>query len=173
VRRAPQAVVVGDAAAPPRIERLAAQLGARLAHLGCTVVTGGGGGVMAAVSRGAVRAGGRTVGILPSADAADANPWCQVVVPTGLGHARNAVTALAGDVVIAVGGGAGTLSELAFAWMHGRPILLLAGSGGWAERLAGQALDARRSAVIETCADLDACEASVRRHLGPPRGRGR
>jgi len=163
VRRAPQAVVIGDAVAPPRLERVAAQLGARLAQLGFTVVTGGGGGVMAAACRGARRAGGHTVGILPSSQAEDANPWCEVVVPTGLGHARNAITALAGDVVIAVGGGAGTLSELAFAWMHGRPILLLAGSGGWADQLAGRAIDARRSAVIETCADLDACEAALRR----------
>jgi uncharacterized protein (TIGR00725 family) len=89
-----------------------------------------------------------------------------VVIPTGLGHARNALTALAGDVVIAIGGGAGTLSELAFAWMHGRPIVVVEGSGGWADALARRGIDARRSSTITAVADPGACAIVLRRLLG-------
>ena len=105
-----------------------------LGRRGITLITGGRrGGVMEAASRGAARAGGLTVGITPGDDARAANPWCDIVLPTGLGHARNAITALAGDFVVAVGGGAGTLSELCFAWIHARPIYVLAGSEGWSD----------------------------------------
>lgn len=164
-RRTPQATVICDSAAPPAVLALAERVGALLARRRLTVVTGGRSGVMEAACRGARRAGGTTVGIVPSADPGDANEWCSVVIPTGLGHARNALTALAGDVVIAIGGGAGTLSELAFAWIHGRPILLLGGSGGWADALAGRALDSRRSSTVTACADLTALDAALRRLL--------
>ncbi|MGD9764289.1 MAG: TIGR00725 family protein [Candidatus Binatia bacterium] len=163
MKRRPQAVVIGDSAAPARESRLAERLGARLAELGFTLITGGRGGIMAAASRGATRAGGVTVGIVATTAHCDANPWCQIVLPTGLGHARNALTALAGDVVIAVGGGAGTLSEIAFAWLHGRPIFLLAGTGGWSDALAEGPVDARRSSTVTRCTDLDALEAALRR----------
>ncbi len=162
MRRAPQVAVIGDSAAAPELLRLAESLGARIARLGCTLVTGGRGGIMEAASRGACRAGGVVIGILPGTDFADGNRWCSAVLPTGLGHARNALTALAGDAVVAIGGGAGTLSELAFAWIHGRPILVLQGSGGWADGLPGHGLDARGSSTITACADLDTCEAALR-----------
>jgi uncharacterized protein (TIGR00725 family) len=163
MRRAPQAVVIGDSQAPPATLRRAADVGALLARLGITLVTGGMGGVMEAASRAARRAGGLVVGIVPSADLAAANPWCSVVVPTGMGHARNALTAIAGDVVVAIGGGAGTLSELALAWIHARPILVLGGAGGWADAVAqAGAIDARRSATLTTCADLVELEAALR-----------
>jgi len=120
------------------------------------------GGVMEAASRAARRGGGLVVGIVPSTDLAQGNDWCSVVVPTGLGHARNALTAIAGDVVIAIGGGAGTLSEIALAWIHARPLLVMYGSGGWSDALAHGAVDARRSATITACADLAALEAALR-----------
>lgn len=160
--RAPQAVVIGDALASRAVLRRAAGVGALLARLGITCVTGGLGGVMEAAGRAARRHGGLVVGIVPSTELAHANRWCTVVVPTGMGHARNALTALAGDVVIAVGGGAGTLSEIALAWIHARPILVLAGGGGWADALAGRAVDARRAAPITACADLAALERALR-----------
>lgn len=171
MRRAPQVVVIGDSAAPPALLRTAEALGTRIARLGCTLITGGRGGIMEAASRGARRAGGVVIGIVPGSGFAEGNRWCSVVLPTGLGHARNALTALAGDVVVAVGGGAGTLSELAFAWMHGRPILVLQGTGGWADGLPGDGLDARRSSTITACADLDACEQALRALLFPRRRR--
>jgi len=160
--RAPQAVVIGDARASRAVLRRATGVGALLARLGITCVSGGLGGVMDAASRGARRAGGLVVGIVPSTDLTQANPWCSVVIPTGMGHARNALTAIAGDVVIAIGGGAGTLSELALAWIHARPILVLAGAGGWGDALAHGALDARRSSTVTACADLAALEAALR-----------
>ena len=107
--------------------------------------------------------GGLTVGITPGTDTNAANPWCDIVLPTGLGHARNVLTALAGDFIVAVGGGAGTLSELCFAWVHGRPIYVLQGSGGWSDRLAGGPLDHRASSVIVTCDGVEALEREVER----------
>jgi uncharacterized protein (TIGR00725 family) len=170
-RRRPQVTVIGDGDAGPVLTRLAEEVGALLARLGAVTITGGRGGVMEAACRGARRAGGLTVGILPSADPAAGNPWCDVLIQTELGHARNVLTALSGDVVVALGGGAGTLSELAFAWIHGRPILLLDGTGGWADGLADRPLDGRGSSTITRCVGLDALEAALRRLLPAARPR--
>jgi uncharacterized protein (TIGR00725 family) len=103
----------------------AEEVGRLLAERGCTVVCGGRGEVMAAASRGAKSAGGTTIGILPGTSRADANEWTDHVVVTGLGHARNAVVAASGDAVIAVGGSYGTLTEIAFARIFGRPVVIL------------------------------------------------
>lgn len=170
--RAPQVAVIGDSRAARPLLRSAEAIGAAIAGLGATLITGGRGGVMAAASRGARRAGGTVIGIVPGVALDEANRWCSVVVPTGLGHARNVLTALAGDVVVAVGGGAGTLSEIAFAWMHGRPIVVVAGSGGWADALAGRRVDHRRRAPVIAVADPPACAAALRRLLKTPAERG-
>lgn len=161
IQRRAQVLVVGDSEAAPDQLRLAEAVGALIARLGMTLVTGGRGGVMEAASRGAAKAGATTVSIVPSTRFDDANPWSTVVIPSGLGHARNAVTALAGDVVIVIGGGAGTLSEIAFAWMHGRPILTLSGSGGWADMAAAHPPDERHSSSVTHCANLAALEATL------------
>jgi uncharacterized protein (TIGR00725 family) len=108
-------------------EALAEEVGRLLAERGCVVVTGGLGEVMAAASRGAKAAGGTTVGILPGESRANANPWVDHVVVTGIGHARNLAVAASGDAVIAVGGSWGTLAEIAFARRLGRPVVALAG----------------------------------------------
>ena len=160
--RRPQAVVIGDTDAGLDQLQLAEAVGALIARLGMTLVTGGRGGVMEAVSRGALHGGATTVSVLPSADFDDANPFSTVVIPTALGHARNAVTALAGDVVIVIGGGAGTLSEIAFAWIHGRPILTVGGSGGWADTCIEHPPDARGTSKVTRCADLGELEAAIR-----------
>ena len=156
--RAMQAAIIGDSDAPEHVLRMAEAAGARLAGLGVVVVCGGGGGVMAAACRGAVNAGGTTVGILPGERRDDANPWCTIVIPTGLSHARNALTVLAADFVVVVGGGAGTLSEISLAWVHGKPIFAMEGSGGWADRTAGTAIDSRREGTVVACADVDQLE---------------
>ena len=106
-------------------EAAAEEVGRLLAERGCTVVTGGGGEVMAAASRGAKQAGGTTVGILPGERREDANPWVDHVVVTGIGHARNLAVAASGDAVIAVGGSWGTTAEIAFALRLGRPVVIL------------------------------------------------
>ena len=106
-------------------EGRAEEVGRLLAERGCTVVTGGGGEVMAAASRGAKSAGGTTIGILPSERREDANEWIDHVVVTGMGHARNLAVAASGDAVIAVGGSWGTLAEIGFAARLGRPVVIL------------------------------------------------
>src|SRR5207253_4054982 len=106
----------------------AEDLGRELAGRGAVVVCGGLGGVMEAVCRGARAAGGTTVGILPGDDRSAANPHVTVAVATGLGEARNLLVVRTADAVVAVGGGFGTLSEIAFALRLGRPVI---GIGTW------------------------------------------
>jgi len=106
-------------------EAVAEEVGRLLAERGCTVVTGGGGEVMAAASRGAKSGGGTTIGILPGETRADANPWIDHSVVTGIGHARNLAVAATGDAVIAVGGSYGTTAEIAFALRLGRPVVVV------------------------------------------------
>jgi len=156
-----QATIIGDSDADPNAIDLAERVGSMLASHAITVITGGRGGVMEAATRAAVRRGGTTVGILSSTQMDDANPWCSIVIPTGLGHARNALTALAADMIVAVGGGAGTLSELCFGWIHGRPIYLMEGSGGWSDRLAGNTLDHRTRSAIVRCHNIEILETHI------------
>jgi hypothetical protein len=103
----------------------AEEVGRLLAERGCTVVCGGLGEVMAAAARGAKAAGGTTIGILPGSNRGEANEWIDHVVVTDLGHARNALVAASGDGVIAVGGSYGTLTEIGFARIYGRPVVIL------------------------------------------------
>jgi uncharacterized protein (TIGR00725 family) len=110
-------------------EERAEQVGRLLAERGATVVTGGLGEVMAAAARGAKSVGGTTVGILPGETRADANPWLDHVVVTGVGHGRNLAVVASGDAVIAVGGRYGTLAEIGLALTLGRPVVVL--EPGW------------------------------------------
>jgi uncharacterized protein (TIGR00725 family) len=120
-----QVSVIGSGA---EWESAATEVGRLLAERGFTVVTGGEDEVMAAAHRGAKSAGGTTIAILPGEDRNAANAWADHVVVTGIGHARNLAVAASGDVVIAVGGGWGTLAEIAFARRLGRPVVALAGA---------------------------------------------
>ena len=117
-----QVSVIGSGA---EHEAPAEEVGRLLAERSCTVVCGGLGEVMAAAARGAKSAGGTTIGVLPGRNRADANEWIDHVVVTGLGHARNAIVAASGDAVIAVGGAYGTMAEIAFARIFGRPVVIL------------------------------------------------
>lgn len=101
---------------------LAAAVGRELGERGHTVICGGLGGTMWAVCRGAKAADGTTIGILPTDSVGDANPHVDVPIATGMGHARNTLVALNADGVIALAGGPGTLSEIAFAQVYDRPI---------------------------------------------------
>jgi uncharacterized protein (TIGR00725 family) len=122
---------------------LAEELGERLVDAGYRVLTGGLGGVMEAASRGAQRsashAAGDVIALVPGDDPAAANAHVDVAVATSLGHLRNALIAQA-DAVIAIGGGAGTLSEIAFAWIH-RRLVIGYRVEGWSGRLAGNRVD--------------------------------
>ena len=112
----------GDGATAAELDA-AEELGRLLADAGAVVVCGGLGGVMEAACRGAQAAGGLTLGILPGRDRGDANRYVEVAVPTGLGEARNALVVRSADVVVAVGGAYGTLSEIALALKTGKPVV--------------------------------------------------
>jgi len=120
--------VAGGSSCSREESAAAREVGRLLARAGFLVVTGGLGGVMEAASRGAREEGGLVIGLLPGADAADANPFVDVALPTGLGDGRNALVASAGDALVAVGGGLGTLSEVALALRRGTPVV---GLGTW------------------------------------------
>jgi uncharacterized protein (TIGR00725 family) len=122
-------VYVGVAAASAPDERvvaLAEELGRHLAEAGAVVVCGGGGGAMTAVCRGAAAAGGTTVGLLPGSRRDEGNEHLTVALPTGLGEGRNVLLVRASDALVAVGGGFGTLSEIALALRTGVPVVGLA-----------------------------------------------
>ena len=113
---------------------------------------------MEAASRGAKEAGGLVIGIIPQDNKADANTYCDVVIATGIGLARDFITAYSADAVIIVGGGAGTLIEAAAAYQKKIPIIALRGSGGVADHLADNYLDDR---AIERIIGESSPEAAV------------
>jgi uncharacterized protein (TIGR00725 family) len=126
VTRALQVSVIGSGSdAEARAEAVGRLLGER----GCTVICGGLGEVMAAAARGAKAAGGTTIGIVPGESHEQANDWIDHVVVTGIGHARNLAVAGSGQAVIAVGGRWGTLAEIGFARVLGRPVVIF--DPGW------------------------------------------
>jgi uncharacterized protein (TIGR00725 family) len=125
---APYVAVVGTGEEDEVHARVAEVVGAELARAGAVVVCGGLGGVMAAACRGAREAGGTTLGLLPGSDRAAANRWVSIAVPTGMGELRNGLIVRAADALVAVGGGFGTLSEVALALKLGRPVV---GVGTW------------------------------------------
>lgn len=133
----------GGATAGGLVYEAAREVGKRLVDHGFRVASGGLGGVMEAAFRGAHESpkyrDGDTVAILPRLDASRANPYADIAIATDLGHLRNSIVASA-DAVIAVGGGAGTLCEIALAWMHGRLVVALQ-LPGWSGELAGRRLD--------------------------------
>jgi uncharacterized protein (TIGR00725 family) len=122
-----QVAVIGAGGAEEGSEtwRLAEEVGKLLAEAGAVVVCGGRGGVMAAVSRGAAQAGGEVIGVLPWTEPTEANEHCTHVVATGVGHARNLAVVGSGQVVIAIGGEWGTLSEIGHARSIGRTVVAL------------------------------------------------
>jgi uncharacterized protein (TIGR00725 family) len=120
--------VVGPSGDPgPEPLAIAEEVGRLLVEAGCVVVTGGGSGVMSAASRGAMDAGGTTVGILPGGDRREANPWLTVSIPTGIGELRNGLLVRSVDALVAIGGSWGTLSEIALACRTGVPVWSVAG----------------------------------------------
>ena len=131
--------VIGDSSCSPEQAELAETVGEQLAERGATIICGGLSGVMEAVCRGAKSRGGLTVGVLPGEDASMANPWVDIPIVTGLGYARNMAVVKSAQGVIAIGGGYGTLSEIAYAL---KSNIAVVGLNTWSLSLNGQALDA-------------------------------
>jgi len=115
--------VIGAAECPQRLESWAEEVGYRIAQKGAILITGGLGGVMEAACRGAKAAGGVTVGILPGFEAEEANPYVDIPIVTGLSHARNIIVVRSAGGIIAIDGGYGTLSEIAFALKLGKLVV--------------------------------------------------
>lgn len=120
--------VIGQSKATPKLKAIAAAAGREIARRGAVLVCGGLGGVMEAACGGAKAEGGLTVGIIPGEDPKSANRHVDIVIPTGIGYARNVLVATAGHGVIAIGGSVGTLSEIAFALTRKLPVAAI---GSW------------------------------------------
>jgi uncharacterized protein (TIGR00725 family) len=152
--------VVGPGEAGIEQLEAAEDVGAAIAEAGAGLVCGGLGGVMEAACRGARSRGGLTLGLLPGLDREAANGWVVVAVPTGLGEARNALVVRAADAVVAIGGGWGTLSEIALAAKTGVPVV---GLDTWEPAIGGSPVDgiARAGEARESVAE--ALRLSARR----------
>ncbi len=137
-RKIPIVSVVGpnEANCTEEVYQFGLWLGKQLVDLGCRIACGGMGGIMEAVCKGARLSAnyqhGATIGIIPAADKAYANKYCDIVIPTGLGLARNFLVVNTGEVVIAVSGGPGTLSEIAYTLQLNKRTICYTGFPGWA-----------------------------------------
>lgn len=164
--------VIGNGESDPERDKLAEEVGAAVVRAGCGLVCGGLGGVMEAASRGARRAASDghapIVAILPGTDKGEANPHANIVIPTGLGYARNLLVILAADAVVAIGGQSGTLSEIAHAWQMGKPLCALTATEGWAAQLAGTRLDDKHPHAVHRASSAHEVEAWLRTLALPP-----
>ena len=120
--------VIGGSRPDTKSRQAAFKVGQLIAEKGAILVCGGLSGVMEATSRGAKQAGGLTIGILPGNSPADANPYIDIAIATGLGYARNSLVAMNSDVIIAIDGQYGTLTEIAYGCIYGKKII---GIGTW------------------------------------------
>ena len=154
--------VIGGEQADEVHAELAYEVGRELGARGHTLVCGGRGGVMREACRGARETGGLTVGILPGDDARDANEFVDVPVVTGLGSARNTIIARTAEALVAVDGSYGTLSEIAFGLIAGRPIVAL---GSWEIR-DGEGREPPILRVAGAREAVDACERLAARARG-------
>lgn len=160
--RKPQVCVLGSAEPGSRAYELAGDAGEALARLGVTVVSGCGSPATRVAAERAVAAGGLVLSIVPPGEMPPPDWPATVVVPCGMGDARNLLMALAGDACIVIGGRAGTKSEVHLAWLHHRPLLPLTGCGGWSDELPAHPPDERDNAPILPWASVDQLLAQLR-----------
>jgi uncharacterized protein (TIGR00725 family) len=157
-----QVCVLGSAEPGSRAHELAGDAGELLARRGITVVSGGGSPATRVAAERAVAAGGEVISIIP-ADSMPAADWpATVVIPSGMGDARNLLMALAGDACIVIGGRAGTISEVCLAWLHKRPLLPLVGCGGWSDQLPVNPPDERKNSPIHPWSSTAELESQLR-----------
>jgi len=110
-------------------------VGKHIAQQNCTLITGGRDGIMEGASQGASEADGIVIALLPGETFDQANKYCSIVIPTGIGYARNSMNILAADIVISLEGKSGTLSELAYAMQYDKPIICCTYTGGWSKKI--------------------------------------
>jgi len=160
--RARQVCVLGSAEPGSSAFELAGAAGELLARLGITVVSGCGSPATRVAAERALAAGGVVVSIVPTDDI-NVRDWpCSVLIPSGMGDARNLLMALAGDACIVIGGRAGTISEVCLAWLHHRPLLPLTGCGGWSDRLEQNPPDERGNSRILAWSSIDGLQRRLR-----------
>ena len=160
--RKPQVCVLGSAEPGSAAYELAGEAGALLARYGVTVVSGCGSPATRVAAERAIAAGGLVVSILP-ADVMPAADWpATVVIPCGMGDARNLLMALSGDACIVIGGRAGTISEVCLAWLHKRPLLPVVGCGGWSDGLPANPPDERNNSPILPWGSMTELEGQLR-----------
>jgi uncharacterized protein (TIGR00725 family) len=124
----PPVGVIGPRQASNTQYAIAESLGSAFAERGLTVICGGHSGVMEAVCKGVNRQGGRSIGILPGERWEEANPYVSVPVVTGMGSMRNSIIAHSAFALVAVGGGYGTLTEMAYGLHYHKPVFAIAGA---------------------------------------------
>lgn len=143
----------------PELYEFGIQLGQHIASAKRTFVCGGHGGFMEAVCKGVKQSHatfhGQTVGILPDDTVDKANPYIDLAIPSGQGIARNLLIVRTANILIAAGGGAGTLSEIAFAWQLEKKVLCVTMFDGWAKELAGKNLDNRQNGLLIPVTGID------------------
>jgi uncharacterized protein (TIGR00725 family) len=137
-------------------KKIAYDTGKEIARANAVLVCGGLGGVMESACRGAKENGGTTIGIIPQEEFSYANEFCDIVVCTGIGYARDFVVASSADGIIAIGGGVGTLIEMGVGYMTKKTIVAIAGSGGVADMYGGKYLDERNRVPIIVAKDAKA-----------------
>lgn len=142
--------------------RIAYEVGQEIANHKAILITGGLGGIMEAASKGAYKAGGFVVSIIPQDEKSHANKYSNVIIPTGIGISRDFITAYSADAVIVVGGGVGTIIETCVAYLKSKPIFAIRGSGGAADKIADTYLDDRKLVKI---VGVDSPKEAVERSL--------
>ena len=162
VSRPRQECVLGSAEPGSPAFELAAAAGELLARLGITLISGCGSPATRVAAERALAVGGVVVSIVPSDDIGLKDWPCSVLIPCGMGDARNLLMALAGDACLVIGGRAGTISEVCLAWLHHRPLLPLTGCGGWSDQLERNPPDERRNSPILPWDSIEALEDQLR-----------
>jgi uncharacterized protein (TIGR00725 family) len=153
VRKLQIAVIGYNKDCTDNAKKVAYEVGKEVARAGAVLVCGGLGGVMESACRGAKENDGTTVGIIPQEEFSYANQYCDIVLCTGIGYARDFIVASSGDGIIAVGGGVGTLIELGVGYMTKKTIVAIAGSGGVADMYGGKFLDERNRVPVLVAKD--------------------
>lgn len=165
MKKQAQVTVIGNATADKELSAFAYKIGLLLGKLQVITITGGKGGVMEAVAKGVSETGGISVGLLPGENKDESNKYNSIIIPTGIGFARNSMNVLAGDIIIAIGGGAGTLSEIAYAWVYNKPVFCYDKEEGWAQQLAGKALDDKFSNPLNSFSTIKELEEKLQAYL--------
>ncbi len=160
--RRPQVCVLGSAEPGSQAFELAGLAGDLLARLGVTLVSGCGSPATRVAAERAVAAGGLVLSIVPAGEMPPPDWPATVVVPCGMGDARNLLMALSGDACLVIGGRAGTISEVCLAWLHKRPLLPLVGCGGWSESLPDHPPDERQNSPILPWSSVEELEGQLR-----------